>query len=517
MQITETLNEGLKRSFKVTVDASELERDFSARLGELSGSMRLKGFRPGKVPVQHLRKVYGKSVMAEVLQKKVDDTTKKALAERQLKPAYTPEIDLPKDEAEIQKVIEGKGDLSFTVSFEVIPPIEVQDFSGLEVEHLVVDVTDAHVNEALNRIAAQQKEFDDKGADAPAATGDRLMLSFVGRIDGEAFEGGSADDVPLELGSGQFLPGFEDQLVGAKAGDEVTVKVAFPAEYAVPHLAGKPAEFDVKVKSVARPKDPVIDDSFAKKLGLDDLAALKETLKGRIAGDFGQMSAIKLKRDLLDKLDGQYTFELPQRLVTAEFEQIWRALEAEMKRDGKGFADEGTTEEAAREEYRSIANRRVRLGLLLGTVGERAGVTVSDDEMQRALIERARQYRGQEKKVIDYYRKNPHALIELRGPVFEQKVVDHILAKAKVTEKKVSREELAAAVEADHVHDDHDHALHEHDHHDHDHDHDHHGHDHDHHGHDHDHHGHDHHGHDHGHGHEDHAPGAGGTAAPAKD
>ena len=506
MQITETLNEGLKRSFKVTVDASELERDFSARLGELSGSVRIKGFRPGKVPVQHLRKVYGKSVMAEVLQKKVDDTTKKALADRQLKPAYTPEVELPKDEAEIQKVMDGKGDLSFTVSFEVIPPIEIKDFSGLEVERLVVDVTNDHVQEALKRIAAQQKEFEDKGPDAPAETGDRAMLSFVGRIDGEAFEGGSADDVPLELGSGQFLPGFEDQLLGAKAGDEVTVKVTFPTEYAVPHLAGKPAEFEVKVKSVGRPKEPTIDDAFAQKLGLENRAALEDTVRGRIAGEFGQMTALRLKRDLLDQLDALYDFPLPKRLVDSEFEQIWRALGSEMKREGKTFADEGTTEEAAREEYTSIANRRVRLGLLLGTVGEQAGITVSDDEMQRALIDRARQFPGQEKKVIDYYRKSTNALLELRGPVFEQKVVDLIVSKAKVAEKKVTREELAKAVEADQEHDhlhDHDHA---HDHHDHEHGHDHghHHHDHDHHDHDHDHHHHD---HDHDHDHHDHGPG----------
>lgn len=492
MEVTETLNEGLKRAFKVVVDAAELERDFSTRLGELSGSVRLKGFRPGKVPVNHLRKVYGKSVMAEVVQKKVDDSTKKALAERQLKPAYTPEISLPQDEAEIENVMSGKGDLAFTVSFEVIPPIEVKEFSGLAVEKLVVDVTDQHVAEALERIAKQNREFEKLSDEQKTEKGDRLVLSFVGKIEGEAFEGGSAENVPLELGSGQFLPGFEDQLIGSKAGDSVVVNVTFPEEYSVKTLAGKPAQFDVKVVSTERPKEVALDDEFAKKLGLEGLDALKENVRQRIGAEFAQMTAMKLKRDVLDKLDESYSFELPQRLVDAEFDQIWRALLNEMKRTNKTFADEGTTEEDARNEYRSIASRRVRLGLLLGTVGEQAGVIVTDDEMQHALIDRARQFPGQEKKVVEYYRKNTGALIELRGPLFEQKVVDYIVGKATVSEKKVAREELAQAIEEerDHVYE----PVPEHDHH-HDHDHDHHGHD----------HGHDHLGHDHDHDHELHS------------
>jgi trigger factor len=491
MQITETVNEGLKRSLKVVVDASELERDFSSRLGELSGQVRLKGFRPGKVPVSHLRRIYGKSVMAEVVQKKVDDSTKKALAERQLKPAYSPQIDLPQDQAEIEKMMEGKGDLAFTMTFEVVPSIEVRDFGTIELERLNVDVADEHIDEALKRITAQQKDFESKPEGGKAEKGDRIVISFTGKIDGEAFEGGSAEDVPLELGSGQFLPGFEDQLLGATAGDSLTVKVTFPPDYSVAKLAGRPAEFDVRVKSVDAPKETGLNDALAQKLGLENLAALKDNLRSRISGEFAQMSAMKLKRDVLDKLDAQYNFDLPQRLVDAEFDQIWSALQREMQQSAKTFADEGTTEEEARKEYQAIANRRVRLGLLLGTVGEQAGITITDEEMQRALIDRARQFPGQERKVIDYYRKNSNALIELRGPVFEQKVVDHILAQAKVTEKKVTRQELTKAVEDDQEFYDHHHG-HDHDHpgdHDHDHDHDHgpdeHGHDHHHHDHEH--------------------------------
>jgi trigger factor len=483
MQVTETVNEGLKRSLKVVVEASELERDFSSRLGELSGQVRLKGFRPGKVPVGHLRRIYGKSVMAEVVQKKVDDTTKLALAERQLKPAYSPQIDLPQDQAELEKLMEGKGDLAFTMTFEIVPPIEVKDFGSIEIEKLGVDVSEEQVDEALKRVAAQHKSFEPKPEGAGAEKGDRAVISFVGKIEGEAFEGGSAEDVPLELGSAQFIPGFEDQLIGAKAGDTLAIKVEFPADYSVARLAGKPAVFDVQIKSIEAAKATVIDDALAKSLGLENVDALKTNVRARIAGEYAQMSSMKLKRDVLDRLDAQYNFDLPQRLVDAEFDQIWSALQREMQQSGKSFADENTTEEEARSEYRAIANRRVRLGLLLGTVGERAGITISDDEMQRALIDRARQFPGQERRVIDYYRKNSNALLELRGPIFEQKVVDYIVAQAKVTERKVTREELSKAVEDDqefHAFHDHDHEGHDH-HHGHDHGHDHeHDHDHDH-------------------------------------
>lgn len=509
MQVTETLSSGLKREYKVVVAASELDTELNKRLQELAGKANIKGFRPGKVPVPHLKRVYGKSVMAEVVQKQVDDASKKVLEQHNLKPAYQPEVKLPEDQSEVERIFDGKEDLSYTMSLEVIPTFELKDTTGLTLERHVIDVTDTHIDEALGRIAAQYKDWQAK--DGAAAKGDRVTMSFVGKIDGTVFEGGSAENVPLELGSGQFIPGFEDQLIGAKTGDELVVKVTFPETYGVATLAGKPAEFDVKVGSVEAPKETVIDDEFAKKLGLESLDKLKETVRERMGQEFGQMTRLKLKRDVLDALDKTYSFELPERLVEAEFNGIWNALDAEMKRSGKSFADENTTEEEARKEYRAIAERRVRLGLVLGTLGEKEGVNVTDDELQRALMDRARQFPGQERKVFDYYRKNANAVLELRGPIFEQKVVDHIVAKANVSDKSVTREELQALVQDEDEHD-HDHAHHDHDH-DHDHDHHHHDHDHDHHHHDHD-HGHDH-AHDHDHDHE-HDHGDEAKKAPAK-
>ena len=497
MQVTETLSSGLKREFKVVVAAQELDNELNKRLKELAGKANIKGFRPGKVPVPHLKRVYGKSVMAEVVQKQLDDASKKVLEERNLKPAYQPEVKLPEDQAEVERIFDGKGDLSYTMSLEVIPTFELKDTTGLTLARHVIDVTDAHIDEALARLAGQYKDWQAK--DGKAKKGDRVTMSFTGKIDGQAFDGGTAENVPLEIGSGQFIPGFEDQLEGAKAGDDLLVKVTFPESYGVATLAGKPAEFEVKVTGVEAPKETVIDDEFAKKLGLESLDKLKETVRDRMSQEFAQMTRLKLKRDVLDALDEAYSFELPEKLV-----------DAEMKRSGKNFADENTTEEDARKEYRAIAERRVRLGLVLGTLGEREGVSVSEDELQRALVDRARQFPGQERKVFDYYRKNTNALLELRGPIFEQKVVDHIVSKAEVSEKKVTREELQALVqdedehEHDHDHHDHDHAHHDHDDHAH-HDHDHHDHAH----HDHDHaHGHDHahHDHAHDHAHHDHAP-----------
>ncbi|MGQ0485800.1 MAG: trigger factor [Hyphomicrobiales bacterium] len=508
MQVTETLSAGLKREFKVVVNAAELDKELNTKLHELAGRANIKGFRPGKVPVPHLKRIYGKSVMAEVVQKAIDDQSKQVLAERKLKPAYQPEVKLPEDQAEVNAIMDGKGDLAFSLAFEVIPDFELNDVSDQVLTRHAVEVTEDHIGEALGRIAAQSKTFAAKGEGAAAEKGDRVTIDFTGRIAGKVFDGGTAADVPLEIGSGQFIPGFEDQLTGVKAGEDKPVKVTFPETYGVKEMAGKAAEFDVKVKAVEAPKETAIDDELARKMGFEDLAKLKDMIRARLAEEFGRMTAMKLKRDVLDALDGIYSFELPEKLVEAEFTGIWNALDAEMKRAAKSFADEGTTEEEARKEYRAIAERRVRLGLVLGTMGEKEGVAVTEPELQQALLARARQFPGQEKRVFEHYRKNPGAIMELRGPIFEQKVVDLIVSKAKVSDKTVSREELQAMVEDDnenyHAAPVHDHGHdHDHDHsqdHDHDHDHDpqHHGHDHGHRHHDHD---HDHaHGHDHGHG-----------------
>lgn len=447
MQVTETLNQGLKRELKLVIGAAELGKDYDARVKEVAKTITLKGFRAGKVPVPHVTKMYGKSIMGEVVQKKVDDTTREALASRNLKPAYQPEVKLPEDTAEIERVMDGKGDLAFTIAFEIIPNIEVKDFKGLTFPRHVAEVNDAHIDEALGRIAAQYRDFEARADGAKAEKGDRVVINFVGKIDGEAFDGGSAEDVPLELGSNQFIPGFEDQLVGTTKGQELTINVSFPGDYGAAHLAGKPATFDVKVNEIETPKPTEINDAFATKLGLESLEKLKEMVKSRIAEEFAGMSSAKLKRDVLDTLDKEYSFELPERLVEAEFNGIWRQLSADMERSKRSFADENTTEEKARAEYRTIAERRVRLGLLLGTVGEQNKVNVSDEEMQRALMERARQFPGQERQVFEFYRKNRNALMELRGPIFEQKVIDLITSQANIEEKKISREEMQKMVE----------------------------------------------------------------------
>jgi trigger factor len=447
MQITETVNTGLKRGFQVVVKASDLSARADAKLKDMAGRANIKGFRPGKVPVDHLKRLYGKSVMAEIVQTTIDEQARAVYADRKLKPAYQPEVKLPEAEGEVNAVIDGKQDLSFGVEVEVIPEFELKDSTGLSLTKHLVEVTDAQIDEAINNIAAQSRSWETK--DGAAATGDRVTISFEGSIDGVPFEGGKGEDIPLELGSNQFIPGFEDQLVGKKAGDELTVNVTFPAEYGVKDLAGKPAVFKTKIAQVDQPKLPVIDEDFAKRMGFENVGALREMVKSSVAREFERMTSMKLKRDVLDLLDKQYSFDLPSRLVDAEFNGIWNALTNEMEKAKKTFADEDTTEEKARDEYKAIAARRVRLGLVLGTLGEKEGIVVNEQELQQALTARLRQFPGQEKQVYDFYRKNPNSLIELRGPIFEQKVVDFIVSKATVAEKTVSREELQKMVEED--------------------------------------------------------------------
>jgi len=447
MEVTETLNEGLKRELKVVVPATTLEQSLADKLTEFARTANIPGFRPGKVPVSHLKKVHGKAAMAEVIQASIESSTGQALEERKLKPAYQPEIALTEDQDEINNIIDGKSDLEYTLTFEVVPEIKVKDFSGMKIDKHVVTVEDAHIDEALTNLSAQYKDYeaDDKGG--KAADGDQVTISFVGQVDGKEFEGGSADDVPLVLGSNSFIPGFEEQLVGVAKGDEKNVKVTFPEDYQAKALAGKDAKFAVTVAQVSAPKEATIDDEFAQKLGLDSLEKLRETISGRISEEFGEMSNAKLKRDVLDFLDGEYKFELPAKLVEGEFEQIWKTLEDQMKSEERSFEDEDTTEAKARKEYRVIAERRVRLGLVLGTVGEDAKVAISEQELETALMDRARQFPGQEQQVFEFYKKTPEAMMELRGPIFEQKVVDHIVSKAKLPEKNVSRDEMMAILE----------------------------------------------------------------------
>jgi trigger factor len=443
MQVTETLNTGLKREIKVVVQAGDMESKLVARLTDAKDKVRLNGFRPGKVPMQHLRKMYGKSFMAEVVNEVLNDSTRSILADRGEKAAMQPEITMTEDEKEAEKVLSGGADFEFSLAYEIIPPIEIKDFTGIKVTRQVYDVPESEIEEQMQRVAESARTYEPKTG--KAENGDRVTMDFVGTTDGEAFEGGSAEDQALVLGSNQFIPGFEDQLVGVKAGDEKSVKVNFPEDYGAAHLAGKAAEFAVKVKEVAKPNELKLDDDLAKNLGLESLERLHEIVKSQIESQFGSLTRQKVKRELLDRLDETYKFEAPSKLVDAEFENIWRQVTAELEQTGKTFADEDTTEEEAREEYRGLAERRVRLGLVLAEMGEKAEIQVSDDEMQRALIEYVRGVpANQQREVFEFYRDNPNALANLRAPLFEEKVVDHLLTQIDVTDKKVSKEELLA-------------------------------------------------------------------------
>jgi trigger factor len=443
MQVTETLNSGLKREIKVTVPARDLEAKLMARLSEAKNKVRINGFRPGKVPVQHLRKVYGKSFMAEVVNEILSTSTREILSDRGEKAAMQPEVVMTEDEKEAEKILAGNADFEFQLNYEVIPPIEIQDFSGIKVTRQVYNVPEADIEEQVRKVTSDAREYEVKKG--KAELWDKVTIDYLGKVDGEPFEGGAAEDSGLVLGSGQFIPGFEEQLVGVKAGDEKTVSLTFPENYQATHLAGRDATFDVKVKEVSKPDSTEINDEVAKKLGLDSADRLREIIRGQIESQFGQMTRQKVKRELLDALDGSYKFEAPSKLVEAEFNNIWNQVNRDLEAAGRTFADEETTEEEARAEYMRLAERRVRLGLVLAEIGEKAGVQVSDEEMQRALFETVRRFpANQQQEIYDFYRSNPAALTNIRAPLFEEKVVDHLLTQISVTDKKVSREELLA-------------------------------------------------------------------------
>ena len=487
MQVTETSSSGLKRELKVVVGHSELSDRFTARIDEVKGQVQLKGFRKGKVPLAHVKKLYGRSVMAEVVQQAVEETSRKAVQDRNERPAHQPNIDFTEDKEEIEKVLSGQGDLAFTMKFEILPSITVTDLSALKLEREVADVADEAVDKAVADLVERSIKHEPE-AERAAGKGDRLTIDFVGRIDGVEFDGGKGEDVQLVVGEGQFIPGFVEGLEGAKAGEERLVKVKFPDDYPGKEVAGKDAEFTVTVKEVAKPVRPEVNDDFAKTLGAQSLDHLKELVRGKIAGEYASVARMKIKRQALDALDKAHDFALPETLVNGEFEGIWRQFAQSLESEGKTVADAGKPEEELRTEYRRIAERRVRLGLVIGEIGDKQKLQVSQDELKRALIEQARRYPGQERMVYEYYEKNPAALVELRAPIFEDKVIDHILEVAKPAERKVTPEELLKPVAGDddalaHVH----HHAHGHDH-----SHDHHGHDHSHHDHSHDHHGHDH-------------------------
>ena len=442
MEITETLSDGLKREYQVKVPAADLEARVVGRLSELKDRVQLRGFRPGKVPVKHLRKVYGRSVMAETVEAVIREMNAKIVEDRGLKLAMEPKVTIPNEETEVDRVLGGQADLAYTLSLEVLPKIELADFKGIKLEKLVAEVTNAEVDEALQKIAEQNRPYAAKGESAKVEKGDRVVIDFTGKLDGAPFEGGTGGDVAVNVGSGTFIPGFEDQMIGMTVGETRQIKVTFPANYHSAQLAGKEAEFDVTAKSVETATEVTIDDAFAKTLGLESLDKLKAAVKERLGREHAAVSRQKVKRKLLDQLDELHKFAPPPTLVEDEFKNVWNTVESDLKAQGRTFADEGTTEEAAKAEYRGIAERRVRLGLVLAEIGDKNAIKVSDDEISRAIVERARQFPGREQEVWDYYRKNPNAVASVRAPIFEEKVVDFILELAKVTEKQVPREEL---------------------------------------------------------------------------
>lgn len=435
MEVTEKSAEGLDRRFLVKVSAAELDEKLQARLNDIKGRVHLKGFRKGKAPVSHLKKLYGKGVMGEIVQELVSETAQKAFAERDLQPATQPH---PHIHSNMEEVLAGKADLEYDIHAEILPTFEPADVTGLKLTRPVAEVPEKDVEDAIERLAEQQTSYAPRKAGEKAKKGDMVTVDYVGTIDGEEFQGGKGEQVDIVLGSENFIPGFEDQLVGAKAGDEVEVRVTFPEVYGAKDIAGKEAVFAVKALDVKAPEKVVVDDELAKKVGLESLDALKVRLKERIEEDYKKLSRAHLKRALLDKLDAAHDFELPTGMVDAEFDQIWRQVQsAELDEE-----DKDKTEDELKAEYRKIAERRVRLGLVLAEIGKRAGVQVPREDVQREMINVARSYPGQEKEVLDFYQKNPAAMQQLRAPLFEEKVVDYILERAEVKDKRVSKEKL---------------------------------------------------------------------------
>ena len=441
MQITETSSEELKREYKIVIGAGDIEKEIMTKLTDLGKTVTLPGFRPGKVPVALLRKRFGKSVLGEVLEEAVSSSSQQAMQENALTPALQPAI-------EVTQFEEGS-DLEYTMAVEIMPEIEIPDFSKFELERLVLSAGDAEVDEALERMAEQQKTYETVADDRAAAEGDAVLVDFNGTIDGEPFEGGSAEGHLLELGSGRFIPGFEEQLAGVKAGATKEVEITFPEDYPSSDLASKAAVFAVEVREVRVAKPAPIDDELAKRVGMDDLAALRDAVKGQISQEYADISRDRLKRSLLDSLSQQFDFAVPDGMVERELASILEQFRNMEERNELDEEDKDKCEEELRGEYLPIAERRIRLGLLLGRVGEMNNIIVSDDEISRALAENSRRFPGRERQVIEFYQNNPQAMAQLRAPLYEDKVVDFILELVKVSEREVTLEELMKDPESD--------------------------------------------------------------------
>ena len=444
LQITQKSGEGLSRVYGVTVPMQDLADKLEAKIAELRPRMNIKGFRPGKVPAAHVKRMYGKSLMSEIVQEALNDSQQKALDEAHVRVAASPDLKL--DETDIERVLAGQADLAYDLAVQVMPDFEPMDVTTITLKRPVHEVSDEEIDEQLKTIAQSNQSYEARAEDDPAQDGAMVVADFVGRIDGEAFEGGSAEASEIVIGSGRFIPGFEEQLKGAKAGETVTVKVSFPEDYTAEALRGKAAEFVTTVNEVRAPKsDHAFDDDFAKRIGFDTLDALKEAVRNQTGQQYAAASRFKAKRALLDVLDEKHAFDLPPGMVENEFAAIWAQVEQERASGELSDEDKDKPEEQLRAEYRKIAERRVRLGLLLAEIGQRFNVQVSEQEMQQALFAEIRRYpREQQQQALEFFRSNPGASAQLRAPIYEEKVVDLILERAQVEDTPVSKEELFA-------------------------------------------------------------------------
>ena len=440
MQVVEKSSEGLSRVIAVTIPAAELNEKLDARLKEVAPQMKLKGFRPGKVPVAHVKKTFGRDLMGEIVNTALNETSQKALDEAKVRPAAPAEMKLTSD---MDKVLTGGEDLAYEMELEVMPDFTPVDPKTLKLNRPTYEASDEDLDEALKELAGQAKSYEDKkGKTVKAADGDQLTIDFVGKIDGEAFEGGSAEDADLVIGSNRFIPGFEEQLKGVKVGEEKTIEVTFPEDYQAKHLAGKAATFDVTVKAIKAEAETKVDDDFAKRIGIESLDKLKELLRSNLNQQYTGAARFKLKRALLDELDKAHDFDLPPKMVDAEFDGIWSQVQADKEAGRLPPEDAKKSEKKLKEEYRAIAERRVRLGLVLAEIGRANNVQVTDQELNQAIMNEARNYPGQERQVLDFYRQNPNAAAQMRAPIYEEKVCDLIFNTAEVTDAPITKEEL---------------------------------------------------------------------------
>ena len=440
MQVVEKSNEGLSRVIAVTIPVAELNAKLEARVKEVAPQVKLKGFRPGKVPVAHVKKTFGREFMGEIINVELNESSQKALDEAKVRPAAPAEMKLTSD---MDKVIKGEEDLAYEMALEIMPDFTPIDPKTLKLDRPTYEASDADLDEALTELAGQAKSYEDKkGKTVKAAEGDQLTIDFLGKLDGEPFDGGTAEDADLVIGSGRFIPGFEEQLTGAKVGEEKTIEVTFPENYQAAHLAGKKATFDIKVKAIKAEAESKIDDDFATRIGLESLDKLKELLKSNLDQQYAGAARFKLKRALLDQLDEAHDFPLPPKMVDAEFDGIWQQVEADKTAGRLPEEDAAKSDEDLKTEYRKIAERRVRLGLVLAEIGRANNVQVTDQELNAAILQEARNYPGQEQAVLNFYRQNPNAAAQMRAPIYEEKVVDLIVGVADVTDKPITKEEL---------------------------------------------------------------------------